>query len=188
MSLNIDNLTNGQLYFIYVRASYGSLGTASASAAFTGMPVAAPATPSITASSGWDGVLEVVWDKPQYAASYKVYWYKAGNTDAPHKDAKVSTVTGERTLITGVDNATSYRVWVQALNTAGESGYAFADVSATAVTAAPFSPRQHKTPQGDATVIVYRAFVKPPLATSLPTAPLGMCVINTPARRSTLCS
>ena len=136
VSVTITGLENDVTYYIRVRSVYEGYGKSTFSEVFTGMPIGKPKTPEITASSGWEGLLEVIWDDSPYATSYKVYWEKGGTATEPPAAAEVQTVTDARILISGVENNETYRVWVKAMNTAGDSGYTYVDVSAAPAAAA----------------------------------------------------
>jgi len=142
VSVTITGLQNDVTYYIRVRSVYEGYGKSPFSEVFTGMPIGKPTVPVITASGGWEGLLEVVWDASPYATSYKVYWEKGGTAAEPSASAGVQTVTDARTLISGVENGETYRVWVKAINTAGDSGYAYADVTASPASAAPAAPAE----------------------------------------------
>jgi len=133
-------LVNGQTYYIRLRAIYEGVGSAELSDAVEGMPVPAPSAPVISSHLGYENMLEVTWDDVQYAVNYKVYW-KAGSTETtPDDDAEVEIVTNPRALIKDVTNGSAYRVWIQAMNNAGESGYDFEDITPAAATVVPAAP------------------------------------------------
>ncbi|MGE4267296.1 MAG: 5'-nucleotidase C-terminal domain-containing protein [Deferribacterales bacterium] len=133
-------LVNGQTYYVRLRAIYDGVGSADLSDAMEGMPVPPPATPVISSQLGYEEMLEVVWSDVQYAVNYKVYW-KAGSTETtPDDDAEVEIVTNPRALIKDVTNGSAYRVWIQAMNNAGESGYDFEDITPAAATVVPDTP------------------------------------------------
>ena len=142
VSVTITGLENDVTYYIRVRSVYEGYGKSTFSEVFTGMPIGKPATPVITSGDGWDGLLEVIWAASPYATSYKVYWEKGGTATEPSAAADVLSTTGSRTMITGVENNETYRVWVKAINTAGDSGYAYTDVSASPATAVPAAPAE----------------------------------------------
>jgi len=142
VTVTITGLQNDVTYYVRVRSVYEGYGKSPFSEVFTGTPIGKPKTPEIMSSGGWEGLLEVVWNDSPYATSYKVYWEKGATTAEPSATAGVQTVTNARTLITGVENGESYRVWVKAINTAGDSGYAYADVTASPVSAAPAAPAE----------------------------------------------
>lgn len=130
-------LVNTNTYYIRLRAYYPGVGQAELSDAMAGIPVPAPASPVISSDSGYENMLEVVWDDVPYAAEYKVYWKQGSSSATPDADADGAVVSDSRILIKDTPNGSAYRVWVQAINNAGASGYDTADITPAAATAVP---------------------------------------------------
>ncbi len=154
VSTNIENLQNDTLYYIRVRAVYEGIGKAAFSNAFTASPIGKPTTPIISASGGWENMLEVVWNASPYATSYSVYWKKGATSNEPPADAEFKIINNNRTLITGVDNNETYRVWVKASNTAGDSSFTYTDTSSAPVTAIPVAPTDGNTSASAKSLVV----------------------------------
>lgn len=158
VSLTIPNLQNDITYYIRVRSVYPGFGKAEFSSAFTGAPIGKPPVPQITDQGGWENMLEAVWEDSPYATEYKIYWKKDGTGTEPPADASVKKTTRSRTLITGIDNGDTYRIWVQATNTAGDSAYTFTDASSQPADAVPSVPDNITvTGGGKALVVTWNA-------------------------------
>ena len=120
----IPTLVNGVTYYVWVKAAYGSLGTADFSPTFSGMPVPVPATPAGLTITPGENQLNVEWSARPYAFSYDVSYSDnlAGN------NAQTIPVTTTAAVITTfggspLENGKEYYVQVRAVNTAGESNY-----------------------------------------------------------------
>jgi hypothetical protein len=123
----IPGLTNGQDYYLYVRA-VNSAGHSAFSTPSIKRPVGAtgaPAAPVISLIGG-DKRLTISWKAVQWAKSYKVYYSLTETIPAsPIADSAVEiTITGQdvRAVISsGIANNTTYHVWVRASNLIGDS-------------------------------------------------------------------
>jgi hypothetical protein len=140
----ITNLTNGTTYYVWVKAK-NSAGTSSFSPAASGTPQAAvtapdaPAAPVVTAG---DGQLTISWTAVEGAVAYEVWHGTADSAGNAQKSGEDETAAAK--TITGLDNGTTYYVWVKAKNSAGTSGFspAASGTPQAAVTApdAPAAP------------------------------------------------
>lgn len=133
-------LVNTNTYYVRLKAIYAGIGEADLSDAMPGMPVPVPASPVISSDSGYENMLEVVWNDVPYASSYKVYWKQGSTSATPDADAEGAVVSDPRILIKDTPNGSAYRVWVQSVNNAGLSGYDTADITPAAATAVPAVP------------------------------------------------
>lgn len=81
-------------------------------------PAAAPAAPTITAG---DSQLTVTWEAVDRASGYDVAW----NTTAtpPTEASQIFSVSGLERVITGLNNGTTYYVFVRAKNAGGVTGW-----------------------------------------------------------------
>jgi fibronectin type 3 domain-containing protein len=114
LSTTISGLVNETPYYVWVQAvNSGNSSPLSAWATKT-LALPAPAAPVLTAGNG---SITVTWTAVTEATSYKVY---LGTTTIPPAEPS-DTVTGLSTTFTGLVNETPYYVWVQAVNTGGES-------------------------------------------------------------------
>jgi len=124
LSTTISGLNNGTIYYIWLKAK-NNMGTSGFSPVATGMPSAATAkppdpqtAPSIIAGNGQ---LTVSW---QAVADADVYEIWAGTTNNAQTATKQGgDVLDLSTVITGLDNGTSYYIWVKAKNNIGVSGF-----------------------------------------------------------------
>jgi hypothetical protein len=138
----ITGLTNDIIYYVWVKAIYGDLGTSDYSPATYARPIPPPDTPTGLSVTPGEQMLELRWQADAYnhTFTYEVYW-KSGSIsdDTPPADADMTTVSVTGTVIfkytnaaniTDLANGTQYTVWLRAVNTAGNSP-AFAKESGT---------------------------------------------------------
>ncbi len=82
----------------------------------------APATPeNVTVSSDTDGEVIVNWDLVDSATSYNIYVATISSVASLAYDLKFTGITEPPYTITGLDNSTTYAVYVSAVNEYGES-------------------------------------------------------------------
>ena len=115
-SKTISGLTNGTRYHVQVRATNSS-GSSSWSSSAQATPDAAPGKPANPTVTIGDGQLSVSWTAPSNSGSaingYDVHYKKTSDsdwTDTYHSSKTTST------LISGLENGTSYQVRVRAYN------------------------------------------------------------------------
>jgi hypothetical protein len=113
-STTITGLANETTYHVWVQSVNSGGASAMSDRAGLLLTLAAPQSVSLTAGNG---SINVYWNKVNIAASYKVYINST--TELPAEADK--TVTGTSTTITGLANGTTYYVWVQSVNSGGES-------------------------------------------------------------------
>jgi hypothetical protein len=109
----INSLSNGTIYYVWVKAANGEGETWSE--AVSGTPqiaVTPPETPKNVQATGLDGQLLVSWDAADGAVSYEVYF----GVENPEKKAESAALS---CIIGGLTNGTEYTVWVKAVNSAG---------------------------------------------------------------------
>jgi hypothetical protein len=123
----ITGLTNGTIYYVWVKAKNGA-GTSGFSAAASGTPVAAenapnaPAAPTVTPA---DSQLTLSWTAVDGAIAYEL-WYGTANDPTSAQQFSADVTSGTTATITGLTNGTIYYVWVKAKNSAGTSGFSAA--------------------------------------------------------------
>jgi hypothetical protein len=134
VSVIIGGLANDTVYYVWVKAVYGGLGASDFSPTTSGTPVPPPEKP-VPAIEGGEGLLQVSWTMDPHAYYYEAHYTEGSSgSDTPAAGAE-RTMTAEASvlingvetgglIITGLNNGTTYTVWVKASNTAGESGYA----------------------------------------------------------------
>jgi len=140
----ISGLQNYVTYYVWVKAVFEGLGESDFSPTVFAVPVPPPPAPGAITVTGGEGMLELSWASVRaqnditgrdegIASTYKVYCQRGSGGDGPPS----GTMAGEfaNTIdISGacifkladespLENGISYTVWVQACNTAGESGY-----------------------------------------------------------------
>ena len=142
----IENLVNGQTYYVWINAVFDGLGESTYNME-TGVPVPVPATPTGVTATAYEGMIEVTWDVPEYAFSYEVAWH-TGTNSGGGQVVKMNTPE-PRFLITTRDlngnpfqnNGTAYNIWVNASNTAGTSSYSqYVTATPALASAAPGIP------------------------------------------------
>jgi hypothetical protein len=120
----ITGLTNSTTYYVWVKAK-NNIGTSGFSPSANRAPAAsattpsAPGTPTISVA---DRQLTVSWTPVVRATAYEV-WYGTSNASADASQFGGDVTTVASAVITGLDNGTSYYVWVKAKNSGGTSNF-----------------------------------------------------------------
>jgi fibronectin type 3 domain-containing protein len=115
-STTITGLTNGNVYYVWVKAQ-NVIGSSDLSPAASGKPLGIPVAPTVTPR---DAQLTVSWTAVAGADSYDVY-YDTSTTQP--SAAQQSDITDTSTTITGLNNGTTYNVWIKAKNAYGTSNF-----------------------------------------------------------------
>jgi hypothetical protein len=116
-SETITGLTNGTLYYVWLKVKYEAGGTAKIITSGTGKPVAAPVVSIIPAST----TLSLNWPPVTGADSYEV-WY--GLTNVQENAVQVGgVITGSGYSITGLTSSTTYYIWMRSKNSTGTSSF-----------------------------------------------------------------
>jgi len=125
----IDGLTNGTLYYVWVKAKNAG-GSSPFSPAASGAPVpSAPSAPPAPTLTLGNQQISVDWTAVSGATSYNVYY---NTTNDPNTAIQWGgDYTATTATISGLTNGTLYYVWVRAKNAGGSS---------------PFSPAASATP------------------------------------------
>ena len=137
----IMELENGIDYFVWVRAVNGA-GNSRPSLSEIGIPrhpTAAPASPAQPVLAAGSRELNVSWQAVELASSYEVW---VGTTDNTENAVRhVGDITGTDTVITGLENGTTYFVWIKSKNIIGTSGFSpEASAAPSAFAALPVTP------------------------------------------------
>jgi hypothetical protein len=141
VTTTLGNLANFQPYYVWVKAVYPNLGESDYSPVTSAAPIPPPTPPAFTNIYPGEAMLELRWrtgDEPGREAtfSYEVYYQAGGTGAAPPADAAAVSAFETGIVLSGLSNGQAYRVWVRAVNTAGESSYA-AGSGTPSVAAAP---------------------------------------------------
>ena len=115
MSATISGLTNGALYYVWVRPKNAN-GNGGASTSVSGRPIAVPENLAVVSSNQQ---ITLSWSSVTGASSYEVYF----NTSYSIPSTPSYTgITQTSRIITGLSNGTTYYFWVKAVNANGISG------------------------------------------------------------------
>jgi hypothetical protein len=124
ITTTITGLTNHQTYYIWIKTVYAGLGASKLEGPEYNAPIPPPLTPGTLTVTPGEQMLEIQWAAVEDAATYEVYYKANGSGTTPPTDAGLTTVSVTGAVISGLTNGTSYKVWVRAQNTAGDSpGY-----------------------------------------------------------------
>jgi hypothetical protein len=124
LSATINGLNNGTKYYIWLKAK-NSFGTSGFSPAAMGTPSASsvkppnPETPPVIIAG--NGQLTVSWQAVEDTDMYEVWAGTANYAQTAVKQGE--DVSGLSTVISGLNNGTTYYVWTRAKNNIGISGF-----------------------------------------------------------------
>jgi hypothetical protein len=135
---SIDGLTNGDIYYVWVKAVFVGLGASKLSPTTSGIPIPPPPTPGTLTITPGEEMIQINWDPVENAFTYEVYYRENAGGDAPPSDADMKTVSEAGAVVFGLTNGHSYTVWLKAVNTAGNSpAYSSGSGTPAAATSAP---------------------------------------------------
>jgi hypothetical protein len=129
VSTTLSGLTNFTTYYVWVKAIYPNLGESDYSPVTSAAPIPSPNAPEDLSITSGEAMLELDWetgDEPGEDAtfSYQVYYKAGGNGDnPPPDDALTLSAFTTGIVLPNLTNDQSYRIWIRAVNTAGESAY-----------------------------------------------------------------
>ncbi len=137
-STTLSGLSNDMLYYVWVAASNdaGDSAESTAKTAVTLPPV--PAIPGNVTAKAVLGGLSIQWDTVSNASAYKIYYSTSDDFSTATGTADISGSLNTK-LLTGLQNHTTYYIWVTAKNRAWESAPG-TSVSAMTVLSAPAAP------------------------------------------------
>jgi len=123
LSAVLNGLENNVIYYIWIKAvnSRGKSAQSDMEAGTPQIPTAAPAAPSRPSLTAGNKVLNVSWQAAQLTEFYEVWYGTENNTAQAEKfgsDTKNTAIT-----ITGLENETTYYVWIRAKNIVGAGGF-----------------------------------------------------------------
>ena len=136
----INGLTNGTTYYVWlkVKNSEGSSGYSAAASAIPAVP--RPGVPNAPRLSVDDSQIIAQWDAVSEATSYEV-WYHTADDSANATKFDDTDDTDTNCVITGLNNSTTYYVWLKAININGTSNFSnVASATPVAASAAPEMP------------------------------------------------
>ena len=137
----IKNLNNDVIYYLWLRAvnSAGKSDYSPPEAGTPKIPTVAPAVPGKPVVIAGNCELAVFWQTVELTESYEVWVGATGDSNEAQKHG--SDITGTDTVITGLDNETTYYVWIKAKNIIGTSGFSpSASAKPSAFAAVPETP------------------------------------------------
>lgn len=118
---NITSLTNGTLYYVWLKVLYTAGGPAEIIASGSGIPMAIPSAPPTPSITPGDSQLTFNWMSVAEATSYEVYFNTVNDAFTAAQVGGV--ITGTSYVLTGLTNGTTYYMWVKAKNSVGTSGF-----------------------------------------------------------------
>jgi len=121
----ITYLENGIIYYLWVRAvnSIGKSGYSPVEAGTPRIPTVAPAAPGRPALVARNKEMTVSWQAVELAGDYEVWIGTSNNSAQAQKYGGDISGNITETIITGLDNETTYYVWIKAKNIIGTSGF-----------------------------------------------------------------
>jgi len=153
----IKNLENDVIYYVWIRA-VNNTGKSDYSPLESGtpkIPTVAPATPSSPILIAGSRELTVSWQAVKLASSYEIWAGKSNNSAQAQKQGNDITGDITETVITGLENETTYYVWIKAKNIVGTSGFSLpANAKTSAFAALPLSPATPSISPGSRTLTV----------------------------------
>jgi hypothetical protein len=123
VSATITGLANHAVRYVWVKAVYPGLGASDYSPTAYGTPIPPPGTPGPLTVTAGEEMLDISWLAVEDAFSYELHYKAAGTGSVPPADTADTMlgVSEPGALIPGLENGTSYTIWVRAVNTAGAS-------------------------------------------------------------------
>jgi len=128
----IAGLNNGTTYYIWLKAK-NSAGTSGFGISSSGTPqtsITAPAAPGMATVTISESSLSLSWSAVSGATSYQV-WYSTTNNSSSAVQSGGDIAATSHT-ITGLNNSTTYYIWLKAKNSAGTSGFGISSSGTTA--------------------------------------------------------
>jgi fibronectin type 3 domain-containing protein len=121
----INNLENGVIYYIWVRAvnSAGKSAYSPVEAGTPHIPTVAPAAPDRPVLTVSSRELTVSWQAVELTESYEVWFGTSDNSTQAQKFGGDITGGITETIITGLTNEQTYYVWIKAKNIVGTSDF-----------------------------------------------------------------
>jgi hypothetical protein len=154
----IKNLENEKIYYLWIQA-VNNAGKSDYSPLETGtpkIPTVVPATPAKPVLTVGSRELTVSWQAVELAAAYEI-WYGTANNSTQAKKREGDDITGDitETVITRLENETTYYVWIKAKNIVGTSEFSLpANAKPSAFAVLPLVPTTPSTNPGSRTLTV----------------------------------
>ncbi|MCL2186687.1 MAG: fibronectin type III domain-containing protein [Treponema sp.] len=123
LNILLENLEDNIIYYIWIRAvnNRGKSNPSEPEAGTTKIPTSAPSTPICPSLFSGNKTLTVSWQTVELASAYEV-WYGTSNDTSQAK--KFGNDTKETVIvITGLENGSTYYVWIKAKNLIGTSSF-----------------------------------------------------------------
>jgi len=139
----IKNLGNEKIYYIWVRAvnSTGKSDYSPLEASTPKIPTVVPSVPTKPVLTAGNRELTVSWQAAELASAYEVWAGTSNNSAQAQKWGDDITGDITETVITGLENETTYYVWIRAKNIVGLSGFSLStSAKPSAFSALPETP------------------------------------------------
>jgi len=124
----IKNLENDVIYYVWVQAvnDVGKSDYSPLEAGTPKIPTVVPTTPAKPILTAGSRELTVSWQAVELASAYEI-WYGTTNNSA-QAQKREGDIEGDitETVISGLENETTYYVWIRAKNIVGPSGFSLA--------------------------------------------------------------
>jgi hypothetical protein len=138
----IKGLINETTYYVWIRAN-NIIGTSGFSLSASGMPsvfAVLPETPIQPTTVTGSSVLTVTWQPVEGALFYEIWTGRTNNRANAQKHG--ADVSGTTARLAGLENGTTYYIWVRAKNNIGVGEFSpMVSATPSAFSVAPFEPQ-----------------------------------------------
>jgi hypothetical protein len=153
----IENLENDVIYYVWVRA-VNSVGKSNYSPIESGIPknpTTAPVSPNRPVLVAGSREITVSWQAVEVTSAYEVWFGTSDNSAQAKKYGSDITGGSIETVITGLENDTTYYVWIKAKNLLGTSGFSpSANAKPSVFNATPLVPNVPSVSLGNEQITV----------------------------------
>ncbi|AEF86457.1 fibronectin type III domain protein [Treponema primitia ZAS-2] len=152
----ITGLKNYVTYYVWVKTFFPGLGESDFSPTEYTNPIPPPQKPGNITLKALEEMLELSWDSVTDAFTYKIFCIPGDSAEesppdgtmvmeVPNRETKSGGVVFKLADDTRLVNTTAYTLWVQAVNTAGESPYTKTNGTPQSAVSVPAQPPEKPT-------------------------------------------